>query len=172
MQFGVSSYNKFIKNKNDRLSSVRPSKFKEKNMKKIIYKTNRNCLLLFILLSYIFSSSVFAEKPSLEWIASEISKQHNNNSEKMKDDITISSTAQAVGKSVTLINIIRTGANKSKQWLDERRVTVYKDTLPKVCKANANNPAFKDGLFYTFLYISDSGQLLAEFIINKEVCSI
>jgi hypothetical protein len=129
-----------------------------------------NKLKFAILLCMFFSNSIFADKPSLEWIASEIAKQHNNNSENLKNDVTISSTAQAVGKNVIFKNIIRTGANKSKQWLDEHRALLYQDVVPKVCQANVNNPAFKDGLFYTFVYISDSGQLLAEIVINKQVC--
>lgn len=113
-----------------------------------------------------------AAKPTVEWIASEIARQHNSNAEMMKDDMTASSTAQAIGKNVILKYVLRVKRDLPKQQVEEWRSKVYRDIIPKTCRANSNNPAFKDGLFYTFVYVSHHGQQLAEIVVNNRVCDI
>lgn len=110
-----------------------------------------------------FSCTVLADKPSVESVAIEVAKAINSKS---------GAVAQAKGKNVIITNVIKTSPNKSKQWLDEHKSLVYQDLVPQVCRNNSSNPAFKDGLFYTFVYVSDSGQLLAEIVVNKQVCGI
>lgn len=112
----------------------------------------------------------YAEKPSVEWIASEIARQHNANANSMKDQMTVSSSAQAVGKNVIFKYVLRVNRDVSKQKLGEYRSELYQEIVPKTCRANLDNPAFRDGLFYTFVYVSHYGQLLAELVVNLHVC--
>jgi hypothetical protein len=127
-------------------------------------------VVLILCVSLFTPSLSYAEKPTVEWIASEIARQHNANAEAMKDEMTVSSSAQAIGKNVILKYVLRVKRDVSKQKLDEYRSELYQEIVPKTCRVNSNNPAFKDGLFYTFVYVSHYGQPLAELVVNKRVC--
>jgi hypothetical protein len=124
-------------------------------------------LLFIILTPYI----TYAEKLNVEWIASEIAKKHNESIKSNLDDMTISSTATAVGKNVIIKNIQRFRRNISKEKLSEYQSMLYKELVPNVCQANKNNPAFKQGLYYTFIYVSHYDQKLAKFTFNEKTCA-
>jgi hypothetical protein len=49
----------------------------------------------------------YAEKLDVEWIATEIARIHNENAKMMLDDMTVSSTAKAVGRNVIIKNVQR-----------------------------------------------------------------
>ncbi len=133
--------------------------------------TDMRATVPLILSMLLFAPSLsYAEKPTVEWIASEIAKQHNANAEAMKDEMTVSSSAQAIGKNVILKYVLRVKRDVSKQKLDEYRSELYQEIVPKICRLNSKNPAFKDGLFYTFVYVSHYGQPMAELVVNKRVC--
>ena len=65
----------------------------------------------------------------------------------MKDEMTVSSSAQAIGKNVILKYVLRVKRDVSKQKLDEYRSELYQEIVPKACRVNSNNPAFKDACF-------------------------
>lgn len=130
----------------------------------------RASVALILSMTFFAPSFSYAEKPTVEWIASEIARQHNANAEAMKDEMTVSSSAQAIGKNVIFKYVLRVKRDVSKQKLDEYRSELYQEIVPKTCRANSNNPAFKDGLFYTFVYVSHYGQPLTELVVNKRVC--
>lgn len=127
-------------------------------------------VVLIINMSFFAPSLSYAEKPTVEWIASEIARQHNVNAETMKDEINMSSSAQAIGRNVIFKYVLRVKRDVPKQKLDEYRSELYQEIVPKSCRVNSDNPAFKDGLFYTFVYISHYGQPLAQLVVNKRVC--
>jgi len=127
---------------------------------------------LFLLIAITLTPEVsYAEISKVEKVASEIARQFNSDSESMKDDIIVSSSAEANGSNVTMKFVWRVKRDLSKQMLDELRLDLYKDIVPKTCRVNSNNPAFKDGLSYTFVYISHYAQLLAKILVNKRTCN-
>ena len=130
----------------------------------------RASVALIVSMSFFAPSLSYAEKPTVEWIASEIARQHNANAEVMKDEMIVSSSAQAIGKNVIFKYVLRVERDVSKQKLDGYRSELYQEIVPKTCRVNSSNPAFKDGLFYTFVYVSHYGQPLAELVVNKRVC--
>lgn len=107
----------------------------------------------------------------IEEIAQTIASQHNANSKAMLDDMTVSSRAVAIGRNVRFENVLRVKkglpAAKIKEFSDETQ----RETTPKSCAANANNPAFDRGLSYTFVYVNTYGEKLAEFNVDKAVCA-
>jgi predicted acyltransferase (DUF342 family) len=120
---------------------------------------------------YLMPCASYAGKLNVEWIAAEVAREHNEKA--MTDDMTVSSTAQSIGKNVILKNVLRVKRNVSKgelEELEEYRAALLQEIVPKACVANSNNPAFKEGLFYTFVYVSHYGQPLAEVIINERIC--
>jgi hypothetical protein len=130
----------------------------------------RPSVALILSMSFFAPSLSYAEKPTVEWIASEIARQHNANAETMKDETIMSSSAQAIGRNVIFKFVLRVKRDVSKQKLDESRLGLYQEIVPKICRVNSNNSAFKDGLFYTLVYVSQYGQPLAELVVNKRVC--
>ena len=109
---------------------------------------------------------------TVESIASEIAKQHNTNAHNLRDEMTVSSSAKAVGKNVIVSYVQRVRKDVPSDKLAEYQAEMYKEIVPQACKANANNPAFKDGLYYTFVYTSHYGQKLAEFSVSKQTCNL
>ena len=145
-------------------------KMKKQASIRIDHSSRAIVLLALITFGVFVPCLSYAEKPTVEWVASEIARQHNGNAEMMKDDMTVSSSAHAIGKNVILKYVLRVKRDASKQQLDEYRSVLYRDIVPKACRVNSNNPAFKDGLFYTFVYVSHYGQQLAEIVVSKRIC--
>ncbi len=84
--------------------------------------------------------------------------------------MTVTSTAEAVGKNVRITNILRVKRGLSQAKRNEFQIALYDELVPKACKTNLENAAFEKGLYYTFLYFNTYGEKLAEFIVNKRAC--
>lgn len=110
------------------------------------------------------------EQAKVELAASEIARQHNANAEKLKDETVVSSHAEAYGRNVVFTYVLNVMRDLSDQKLKEFQSAVVDDVIPKVCQANANSPAFQNGLIYIFEYHSEYGQKLAALFITKKVC--
>lgn len=129
-------------------------------------------IALFLLIGTILflPSVVLAKNNTVESVASDIAKQHNDR--KMTDDMTLTSTAEARGKHVIFTNVLRVQKDVPKHKLDEFRSELYNDIVPKTCKVNSENVAFtKMGLYYTFIYFNKYNQKLAEITVDKDVCN-
>jgi len=112
-----------------------------------------------------------AQIKQIEEIAQNIALQHNNNSAAMLDDTTVSAQAIAVARNVRFENVLKVQKDippaKSKDFAEEARRKI----IPKSCAVNAKNPAFDRGLTYTFSYTNTYGEKLAEFNVDKSICS-
>lgn len=112
-----------------------------------------------------------AQIKQIEEIAQNIARQHNDNAATMLDDMTVSTQAVAVARNVRFENILRVRkglpAGKIREFYEETR----REIVPKSCAMNAKNPAFDRGLTYTFDYMNTSGEKLAEFTVDKAICS-
>ena len=129
------------------------------------------CLLVGAALVTHLTNLAHAQQLStLEGIAAEIALRHNNNSASLVDDWTVATSAKAVGKNVVLYYIIRAKKSVALHKLGEFKSELYKEIVPAACKVNANNEAFKRGLYYTFVYHNTYGEKLAEFVVNRAVC--
>jgi hypothetical protein len=113
-----------------------------------------------------------AQIKQIEVIAQKIASQHNENSNAMLDDMTISSRAVAVDRNVRFEYVLRIKKGlppaKIKEFSDEAQ----REVVPKSCSVNANNPVFDRGLSYSFLYKNTYGEKLAEFNVSKEICKL
>lgn len=119
------------------------------------------------------SVAAFAEEHlDVEWVAAEIARQHNSKAHTMTDDMTISSSADSKGKNVILRYVWKARRDISHQKLKELDSELRTELIPKVCAENAVNPAFKQGLSYTFVYVSHYGQKLAQLSIDKHTCGM
>jgi predicted acyltransferase (DUF342 family) len=130
--------------------------------------SSRRAFISVFFILYLMPCASYAGKLNVEWIAAEVASEHNEKA--MTDDMTVSSTAQSIGKNVILKNVLRVKRNVSKGELEEYRAALLQEIVPKACAENSNNSAFKEGLFYTFVYVSHYGQPLAEVIINERIC--
>lgn len=111
-----------------------------------------------------------AQVKQIEEIAHNIAAQHNANATTMVDNMTVSSTATAVGRNVRFENVLRVKKGLSPAKLKEFSDETRRETVPKSCAANAKNPAFDRGLTYTFAYKNTYGEKLAEFTVDQAVC--
>lgn len=107
----------------------------------------------------------------VEEIAQTVARQYNSNAAAMLDDMTVSTRAIAIARNVRLEYILRVQRGlplaKIKEFAEETR----REIVPKSCAVNATNPAFDRGLTYTFAYTNTYGERLAEFTIDKAICS-
>lgn len=123
----------------------------------------------------VSSSPTLAESLSpaqIKQIAQGIAAQHNANAAAVLDEMTVSSTATAVGRNVRIENVLRVKKGlpptKLKEFFDATRGEV----VPKACAANVKNPAFDRGLTYTFAYKNTYGEKLAEFTVDQPSCKL
>lgn len=112
-----------------------------------------------------------AQIKQIEEIAQNIARQHNGNAAAMLNETTVSTRAVAVARNVRFEYILKVKKGlppaKLKEFSDETR----REIIPKSCAVNAKNPAFDRGLSYTFSYTNIHGEKLAEFTVDKAVCS-
>ena len=112
-----------------------------------------------------------AQIKQIEEIAQNIARQHNGNAATLLDDMTVSTRAVAVARNVRFEYVLRVKKGlppvKLKEFSDESQ----REIVPKSCAVNAKNQAFDRGLTYTFYYANTYGDKLAEFTVDKAVCS-
>ena len=112
-----------------------------------------------------------AQPQTVEQVAQTIVAQHNANAKALLDDMTVSTSAKAVGKNVRLKYVLRVKKGlpsaKLREFADETR----REIEPRACHVNSNNEAFKRGLYYTFTYVNTYDEKLAEFNIDKAICA-
>jgi hypothetical protein len=126
-------------------------------------------IVAFVTFVYSNANALTAEQiKQIEGIAQDIALQHNKNAANMTDEMTVST--RAVSRNVIFENILRVKKGLKRTELKEYQKAVSEEMVPRVCRQNANNPAFDRGLFYTFIYINTYGEKLAEIIIDKETC--
>jgi len=115
-------------------------------------------LLAALALSYVpathAQSLTSAQIKQIEEIAQTIASQHNANSKAMLDDMTVSSRAVAIGRNVRFEFVLRVKKGLPPAKLKEFSDGTRGEIVPKSCAANANNPAFDRGLYYTFAYVN------------------
>ena len=106
------------------------------------------------------------DNQTVEQVAADIARHHN--AANVTDEMTVSSTAEALGRQIIFKNVLRVQKDLPKQKLDEFRNALQEEILPKTCMVNANNVTFMEmGLYYTFVYFNTYGQKLAEITINR-----
>ena len=89
----------------------------------------------------------------------------------MLDEMTVSTRAVAVARNVRFENVLRVKKGLPSAKLKEFSEETRREIVPKSCAVNAKNPAFDRGLTYTFSYTNTYGEKLAEFTVDKAVCS-
>jgi hypothetical protein len=105
----------------------------------------------------------FAGGSPAEWVATEIARRYNASAEGAQDPTVVRTNALARGKEVIFRYVLKAapGANP---------ISLREQVLPKTCQLNASNPAFKDGLYYTFEYADVSGRQLSKFSVGLAQC--
>lgn len=98
-----------------------------------------------------------------EWIANEIARRHNAKSAILQDPTVVQTQAIAKGKEVILRFVLKASPNANPNALQDR-------VLPATCQINARNPAFKEGLFYTFEYTDVNGRQISRFSVGASQC--
>ena len=98
-----------------------------------------------------------------EWVATEIARRYNASATAAQDPTLVRTNAAARGKEVIFRYVLKTAPGANPGSLREQ-------VLPKTCQLNASNPAFKDGLYYTFEYADVSGRQLSKFSVGLAQC--
>ncbi len=116
------------------------------------------------------STNILGANLNLDDIARQIAQQHNANASRVTDEFTISSSATSVGKNVifnyTLAIRPDTPKNKIDQFVSEWKA----EMVPQTCQANANSEAFKQGLYYTFIYFDRNRNKITEYSVSRDTC--
>ncbi|MDZ7856986.1 hypothetical protein [Sphaerotilus sp.] len=112
-----------------------------------------------------------AQIKQIEEIAQNIASQYNSNAVAMLDDMTVSTRAVAVARNVRFENVLRVKKGLPQANIKEFSEETHREIVPKSCAVNAMNPAFDRGLTYTFVYTNTYGEKLAEFTVDKTICS-
>jgi hypothetical protein len=99
----------------------------------------------------------------VEWIASEIAQRHNAKTANLQDPTVVRTQATAKGKEVIFRFVIKASPNANPNALQDH-------VLPATCQMNASNPAFKDGLFYTFEYTDVNRRQISRFSVGSSQC--
>ena len=120
--------------------------------------------------SLVCSFAAAAQGVTIESVAKTIAEKHNQTSAALLDESTVATSATAVGKNVRFRYVLRAKKGLSQQKLAEFRAALMADIAPRACKANAGNPAFERGLYYTFIYESTYGEPLAQFDVDRQSC--
>ena len=113
-----------------------------------------------------------AQIKQIEEIAQNIARQHNGNATAMLDEMTVSTRAVAIARNVRFEYVLKVKKGLPPAKLNEFSDETRREIVPKACAANAHNPAFDRGLTYTFFYTNSYGEKLAEFTVDKAVCSV
>ena len=107
---------------------------------------------------------------TVESVAVEIAHRHNENAAKMIDGMTVWTSARADGKNVVLIYVLRVRKGLPSAEREAFLAGLDKEVVAPACKMNANNEAFRLGLFYTFVYRNTYAEQLAELVVSKSTC--
>jgi|688.fasta_scaffold1075505_2 hypothetical protein len=110
-----------------------------------------------------------AQIKQIENIAQSIASTSNANAKATQESNSFHATA--IGRNVIFENISQTKKGLSKQKMKEIEDAIRKEVIPKICLNNANNPAFDRGLNYTLIYKNTYNEKIAEFNIDKPLCS-
>lgn len=129
--------------------------------------------IVFLFMSSVIglaSTNSFGANLNLDEAAKQIVQQYNVNASRMTDNFTISSSATSIGKNVIFSYILAvrpsTQKNRINQFVSEWKA----DMIPKVCQVNANDEAFRQGLYYTFAYFDRSQNKITQFSVNRDTC--
>ena len=127
-------------------------------------------IFIYSLLFLVISTPLFAEQgQTVESVAALIAQQHN--AKNYQDEMTVSNTAEAVGKNIIFTSVLRVKQGLPAAKLAEFKSTLYNEMVPSICQANAQNPAFNEmGLFYTIINYNTYNEKLAEFVVDKATC--
>lgn len=112
-----------------------------------------------------------AQIKQIEEIAQEIARRHNAASKDALDDMTVSTSAVAIGRTVRFEYVLRVRRGLPQSKLSELSEELKREIVPATCRANISNAAFDRGLAYTFTYRSLAGEKLSEFTVDKQVCA-
>jgi hypothetical protein len=112
-----------------------------------------------------------AQALTVEQTAQEIARQHNANAKGLIDGTTVSTSAEAQGVNVIITYVIRVQKQLPDDMREEFRKSIGTELVRGACKSNADNEAFKRGLYYTFIYRNTDDELLSKLVVSKETCS-
>ena len=108
----------------------------------------------------------------IENIAQSIASTSNANAKIIKESNSLNSFhATAKGRNVIFEYVLQTKNGLSHQELNETDYAIRKEVIPKICMNNVNNPTFDRGLNYTLIYKNTYNEKIAEFKIDKALCS-
>jgi hypothetical protein len=107
---------------------------------------------------------------TVESVAEEIARKHNAAAPTMLDRMTISTSAKAEGKNVILAYVLRVRKGLSAVELEAFKTGLDETVVAPACKLNADNDAFKLGLYYTFIYSNTYAEQLAKLVVSKATC--
>lgn len=99
----------------------------------------------------------------VEWIAIETTRRYNATAGSAQDPTVVRTNAVAHGKEVVFRYFLKSAPTANPAVLRDQ-------VVPRTCQMNANNPAFKDGLYYTFEYSDVGGRLLSKFSVGAAQC--
>jgi hypothetical protein len=124
-----------------------------------------------LLASLISTTSGFAANLNLEQLAKQIAEQFNANPPKADDGFTSTLTAKSVGKNVIYSYLWNYRLDTPKSKIDQLVSEWKAEMIPQVCQNHAKDEAFKQGLYYTFIYFDKSNKKVTEYSVSRDTCT-
>lgn len=124
---------------------------------------------LFVFL--ISTTSGFAANLNLEQLAKQIAEQFNANPPKADDGFTSTLVAKSAGKNVIYSYVWNYRLDTPKSKIDQLVSEWKAEMIPQVCQNHARDEAFKQGLYYTFIYFDKSNKKVTEYSVSRDTCA-
>lgn len=119
----------------------------------------------------LITANVFAANLNLEQLAKQIAEQFNANPPKADDGFTSTLTAKSVGKNVIYSYVWHYRLDTPKYKVDQLVSGWKAEMIPKVCQNHVKDEAFKQGLYYTFVYFDLNQNKVTEYSVSRDTCA-
>jgi hypothetical protein len=149
-----------------------------KNDHKKYWRSNKSILVIMLTIIFIslFNCSTAeclnqAQINQLNDIARKIADQYNSTSYKHLDSRLLSTKAVAIGYNVQFEYVLFVKKGTRQNILEEASNEIRRSVILGACDENSRNEAFNRGLYYTFKYTGSNGEKIANFNVNKTLCT-
>ncbi|WP_339731370.1 hypothetical protein [uncultured Pseudomonas sp.] len=121
-------------------------------------------------LMFFSCQAIAAQSLNLDEIALDTVQQVNANPPPLEPGM-LSYRAYADRHTVIYESVLSMRKNISESDLSAWRAEVAKELIPQACEVHRNNPALKQGMQYTYLYLDQSNKHIGEFVVTDTVCA-
>ena len=133
--------------------------------------SHHSFILFFFGLFIWLPTEAFSANLTLEQLASQIAEQFNVSPPKANDKFTTALRATSEGKNVIYSFVWNFRLDTPKIKVDQLVSEWKAEMIPQVCQNHLKDEAFKQGLYYTFIYLDTAKNIVTKYIVSRETCA-